>query len=350
MYTKKLRKREQTFIRSSQEPVKKKAQFGKYFYLSIVAVILISFGKFVGEKIVFNKGIGFLEAEPIYIEANTAGRIRNINYAINDTVNLKKPVVVLDKSWAADSPNGYNASNNSYYTNERRLINSEKEISILRTDIAANEEKLRQVKTEYLKAEDLFFANAMIQSDLFAVETRLKNVEAKISTQKIELAAARKRLKSYRNQQNNLHNPASNNGSTIAGNTFIYSTRAGIVSNIFKNKGEVVKLGEPIVKLINPENEVIRTYFLAGTENSVSAGDNAKIHFENGDRAEGVVSKIYTATAEQPPEIQHKFGKAQRFIIAEIIPNISLNNRVFDTQVEVYITKKWLTNFVSILF
>lgn len=347
MYTNKLRKREQTFIRSSQEPVKKKAQIGKYFYLAILVVIFISLGKFVVEKIVFNKGVGFLEAETIYIEANASGRILNINYAINDTVNLEEPVVVLDKSWAVDSPNGYTASNNSYYTNERRLINTEKEISILRANLAANNEKLRQVKNEYLKAKGLFFANAMIQSELFAVESRLKNAEANILKQKIELAAARKKLTSYKNQQNNLYNPAASNGSSVLGNTLLYSTHVGIVSRIFKNSGEVVKLGEPIVKLINPANQVIRTYFLAGAENEIAKGDNARLYFANGDRADGVISKIYSSTAEQPREIKHKFGKAQRFIIAEIIPNASLNRRVFETQVEVYITKKWFKSISS---
>ncbi len=339
MYSKKLRKREQTFIQSPQEPVKKKAPIGKYIYLTILAIIVISISKLLIEKVVFNQGIGFLEAEAIYIEANQPGRILNINYAINDTVDLKNPVVILDKSWASDSPNGINDLNNNYYTNERRRINTEKEIAILRLELARKKENFRKLKDEQIKAQNLFYANAMIRSELSAIETKLNNTKAEISKQKIEFEAAQKRLSSYKSQRHSLYNPASGNGAV--GGNLLYATRSGIVSRIFKNKGEVVKLGEPILKLRNPDNEMILTYFKAGTENNIFKGDNARIYFANGDWVNGVVSKIYSSTAEQPPEIKRKFGKVQRFIIAEIIPNTPLSNRVFETQVDVYITKKW---------
>ena len=135
MRSRKLRSREQNFIKSNQEPVRRSINFGKYLYLFILATIVVSVFKWLGENLFLVKGIGFLEAETILVEAVAPGRIIEIKCAINDTISTDTPLVGLDNTWTNETPDGQQSAFNNYYTNERRIIDAESRISYLKQKI-----------------------------------------------------------------------------------------------------------------------------------------------------------------------------------------------------------------------
>ncbi|MFQ5752796.1 MAG: HlyD family efflux transporter periplasmic adaptor subunit, partial [bacterium] len=116
----------------------------------------------------------------------------------------------------------------------------------------------------------------------------------------------------------------------------------GIVSIIYKQKGEIAKVGEPILKIVNQNKNHIKTYFAGAYENSIQAGHEATIYFENGENSIGVIRKIYPTAFMQPDEFKKRFGTVQRYIIAEIVPkNLHSWDRILETKVKVLVRKKW---------
>ena len=115
-----------------------------------------------------------------------------------------------------------------------------------------------------------------------------------------------------------------------------------MVSEIYKRRGEVAKVGEPILKIVDPDHNFVMTYFTGEHENAVKVGDQATIQFANGEESMGVIRKIYPTALDQPKQLKNRFGSAQRYIIAEIVPEDGTAwQRILETEVNVRVRKKW---------
>ncbi len=72
-------------------------------------------------------------------------------------------------------------------------------------------------------------------------------------------------------------------------------------------------------------------------------GDEVKVYFENGEKSDGVIRKIYPTAISHASEIENRFGAIKRSIIAEIVPeDFPSWDRILETRVKVLLKKKWL--------
>lgn len=335
MRSKRLRKREDSFIKAKEETAKKRIRWSKYVYLAVLLLIGATLGQWTFERLFYMSGMGFLEAETTFVESRTTGRIKEIKCNINDLVSEGQPLVLLGNSFFVSSAQ-IELSGVEYLT-ERKIIDLEGKLNLLRQRIFQKKETINELKNENQRAKELIAIDAITRSQLFALEDKLKRAQNDLIVLQIELGATTKKLQSYKNQ--------STYDSGQGGNPerILYAPATGTVSTIFKQKGEVAKTGEAIIKIINEKNNFVKAYFSGAYEKSIREGDEAKVCFENGETSGGVIRKIYPTALSHPSGKRSKFGVAKRSLIAEIVPKDSPSwDRIIETEVKVLVKRKWI--------
>jgi len=339
MRAKKLRNREQDFVKPAAVKANRKRPWGKYFYVAVLIGFAFSILQWGVDKTLYIKGVGFLEAETSMVSARNTGRISKIFCAVNDTILVGDLLVALDSKDTLDTD--VIPVHGDFYSNERKLIDSQKKIAILEEREQQAEISLELAQNEYGRRGQLFRVKAITSSDYVEIDQLLQKQKRLLAELRIELKSERKILRSYRNQYHSYLLSQDGIENNIMLETKLHSTEPGVISEVFQMLGDVVRTGEAIFEIIDMSKGTVRGYFEGNVERQIFVGDKVIIKYENGDEESGVIQKIHPVTDIQPPEIKHKFGKERRFIIAEIEPERKDGgSRIRGTQVELYIRKK----------
>ncbi len=342
MRSKRLRKRGQAFTRAGDSGSEKKIQWGKIGYLCFLAGVGLKVLIWAYRALLFVDGAGFLETETFFVEARHAGAIASINCSINDSVMTGFPAVVVDRASGTNTNLTTATNGNSYYANERRIIETEGQLALLQKKVERDTKRVNLLRAEERRSRHLLEIKSITRAELRNLQRELESAEFSLAAQEVEQRQASRRLRSYRQHQGSLRS-AYVSLQPDTRKSVLLVPKSGYVSAIYKDKGEVVTVGESILKIVNKRKNYIKAYFAGDAEHSVCEGDEAQVIFENGDTETGVIRKIYPTAYPQPIEIRHKFGKVQRFIIAEILPkNAQAWDRILETQVKVLLKKRWL--------
>ena len=338
MRSKQLRKRESSII-IANEVEKKRISWGKYFYFLILLLIGFTAVQWAYERVFFMKGTGFLKAETTFVEARTTGRIHEIKCSINDRVSEGQSLVQFGSVIFANHVQ--TEFNGGGYETERKIIDLTGKLELNKQNIFQKKENISQLKSEYQRAKELIAIDAITRSQLLTLEDKLKRAEFDLSALQIEFGATSKKLKSYRSQ---MYIDPSGHG--VVGERVLFAPKAGLVSTIYKQKGEVVRAGEPIIKIINVKNTFVKAYFSSAFEKSIHDGDLVKVYFANGEKSDGIIRKIYPTAISRASEIENRFGAIKRSLIAEIVPaDFPSWDRILETRVKVLLKKKWVPDF-----
>ena len=338
-----LRKRGTTFIQNPAEVKKKQIPWGKYAYIVVLCFLGTSAVKWGYGKIFYVRGLGFLESETKHVEAPVTGRIMDIKCKINDVVSKGEPLIFIN------NPRFYYAMNrrgalggSGYGIDEHKLIDIKSQVSLLKKEIEQSREVLRTLKEERHKARSLLEAHAITRPQLVRLEDKMKTSANHAQLLKIKLDAAERILELYLGQRGDLTEVGTGVSSGGISEGILYASSPGVVSRIYKQEGEVAKVGEPVIQIVDQKKNFIKAYFSGNHENEIRVGDEAKICFETGEKSSGIVRKIYPTASSQPSELRKKFGPAQRYIIAEIVREDGKPwKRILETEVEVSVRKKW---------
>lgn len=342
MRTKRLRKRGNAFIAPPQETRRNKLNWGKFLYLAILLTAVGFSLRWGYQTIFYISGFGFLESEITFVEARAPGRILAINCNINDEVSVGEPLVVLANPVSAH----LNGNEGAGYTNERKIIDVESKINLLHQEIKQAIEKAAFLQEEYERAHELLALKAITRPQFLHIQNQLRTAENDLAIWGIKLDTEEKTLVTYQKQMTF----ASQNGhwkiNRVAGNRFesiLKAAEAGTVSMIFKQKGEVTRTGEPVLKIVNKNKNFIKAYFAGEYEKLLKAGSEVIVNFENGETSIGIIKKIYPTALDQPNGIKRRFGSVQRYLIVEVVPkNAEYWDRILETQVKVLVKKSWL--------
>ena len=336
-----LRQRRSSYIRNAEEQPKKSLSFGKYFYLLVLFAAIASLFYWSYERIFFLSGIGFLEAETTFVEARNPGRIIRLNCAVNDTVAAGEALVILGRTESAH----FIGSNGIYVSpQQQKLINIESKVKLLLQEVVHKKRQLSKLHGEARRARKLLALNAVTRPEVVKIEDRLEKAQYDLSILKIQFDTAQRLRQSY--QRKTLLE--SRNGKTgwsvtaPVSERVLYAPTVGIVSVIYKQLGEIAQVGEPVLKIKNHNKTYIKAYFPASHESEISRGDNVIVQFEDGEEIEAYIRDIYPTAYAQPKEMGKRFGKAERYLVAEVVPkNERLRHRILETKVRVRISKKW---------
>ena len=347
MRSKKLRQRGTSFINSPEEAKKKQGTFGKYFYLTVLALLVFIIAEWAYGRIFYINGVGFLESETTLIEARTPGRIIKINCKINDQVSERDPLVILSSSFGFSNGTFHNgtAYGQNYYKKDRRIIEIESKIKLLSQQINKTQEQIANLHGEYQRANELLADSAITRTAVLEIAEYLKTAEHELVLLNIKLDNELRILTSHEREVHLI--PPNNNGEFnlypgFTNGEILYAPKNGVVSFVYKRKGEVAVIGEPILKIASQDQNYIKTYFAGTHEKSVVVGDEVKVYFENGEKSKGIIKEIYPTALVQPPEIKQRFGSVKRYIIAKIVPkDFPAWDRILETKAKVLVTKKW---------
>ncbi|RMF61996.1 MAG: HlyD family efflux transporter periplasmic adaptor subunit [Calditrichaeota bacterium] len=226
---------------------------------------------------------------------------------------------------------------------ERRVLDLENKITLLKKQIAYGVTRVERRRAELAKTRELLRLGAATESQVLRAEDNLKEAEYDQTILETKLENQTRLLEMYR--QTYLLTSADGHPEVslpVGYEGLLYAPEDGIVANIYKHKGEVVRTGEPVLKIIHPAKSFIKTYFRGTFERSLAVGDQARIVFENGEESEGVIQKIYRTAFSQPPEFKNRFGSMQRYIIAEVVPKDPVYwDRILETRAKVLVRKRW---------
>ena len=336
MRARQLRRRDASLVRSAHEQDLKPSPWGKLVYFSFLTGVLAMSFWWGYERAVYIKGVGFLKTRVTALEAIAAGQIAEIKCEINDQVKLTQPLVFFTDSLTVRRGS---ASSDEYAT-ERRIIDTRKKIRAFQQRAQHQRRQTRRLEGELASGRELLQQHAITIADYREVEERLRLSQFELGNIQIELEAERQTLRSYEHEVANVLARRAPVRHLVQ-----RAPTAGIVSAVFKQPGEVVRLGEPILEILNEEQDFITSFFEGEFEKSLAVGERVAVHFENGDAYSGRIRRIYPSTLPQPPEISHRFGKVRRFIIAEVVPEeTSVWRRIYDTQAEVRVERRWVNS------
>jgi len=324
----------------AKEVEKKRISWGKYVYLAVLLLMGLTAVRWAYERVFFMKGTGFLKAETTFVEARTTGRIQEIKCSINDRVSEGQPLVQFGNMVFANHVQI--EFNGGDYATERKIIDLTSKLELIKQKTFQKKESIGELKSEYQRAKKLIAIDAITRSQLLTLEDKLKRTEYDLSALKIEFGATSKKLKSYKSQ---IYTDPGGHG--LIGERVLYAPKAGLISTIYKHKGEVVKIGEPIIKIINGGKTFVKAYFPSAFEKSIHDGDEVKVYFENGEKSDGVIRKIYPTAISHASEIENRFGAIKRSIIAEIVPaHFPSWDRILETRVKVLVKRRWVPDLV----
>jgi len=345
MRSKKIRNRVTSYIQPTEEPRTPKSAWGKYVYLAFLVLIIFVILQWGYTRLFYIDGVGFLESETTFVEARTPGRIITVNCAINDEVKSGQALVVL-----GNPVYGYNGEGNNggidwrKPADRRKMLEIEGELDEIKAQMQFARGKMSRLNQEHQRTRDLLAAGVVTYPVVLNLEEKLHQAEYELELLNAKFNKKLQVLQTF--DPEFLFASENNKGKVVAGGNFESILRApadGVVSFIFKQKGEVATIGEPVIRIVNNERVFVRTYFSGEFERSVRKNDEVMIRFENGEKMAGHIRKIYPTAFTQPVEIKKRFGSVNRYLIAEIQPEGDIAmDRVLETKVDVLLRRKWL--------
>lgn len=317
--------------------------WGKYIYVIALFIAGMSGLNWLHYKIFYFEGVGYLESVTKLMEAPVTGRIVDIRCNINDEVTEGQALVFLSHPRYVYSMNrDRGASADRYARDAAKIIDAESRLDLFKYEIQQSKDDLFSLKVERRKGRELLAIQVITRSELSNIELQLRKLEHEIKLLQIKYEAAVKVLDLY-TADNTFDNGVNfQTGTARLPDGILNSPAEGVVSEIFKQKGEVAKVGEAILRINEKGNNFIKTYFTGKHEDGIDVGDKAWIIFADGERSTGVIRQIYPTASDQPKQLKNRFGAAQRYIIAEIVREDGKPwERILETEVTVRMKKKW---------
>ncbi len=294
-------RRRKTPIISTEEREKKRFPWGKVVYFAIIGVIVVGFGIWGFQKLIFIKGRGVLEAEAVKVESKLNARIIEIRPGINDRVSRDEPVVFLDKAslpvqTAAEGTGLSRKDNFSTY----ELLEAANTLEFVEEEKKNQEEWVNDLRKEYDRAKRLLALEAITRPQFLEIEENFKTEERKLSLLSTELGLAKTSYEAYKYD------------------TVLISPISGVVTKIYKAPGEMALKGEPIIAIADPSKLFVMTYFNESDEDKIHVGEKARVVFENGDKYKGEIRVIYRASQKLPKIYRGYYEDREAPIVAEV--------------------------------
>jgi multidrug resistance efflux pump len=318
------KRRKRSLIKSPEERERKRIPWGKYLYFGILVLIAIALLRWGYEKLAYVKGAGILEGEATSIEARITARIMSVNCKINDMVSKGEPLVFLDKSELEYKIAAREREIEEKTRNFRqKVLDIENELRLLEAERKKRKEEVGYLEKEYKRAKDLLALEAITRSRLLNIDYDFKLAQNAFSLLSTKVALTVAKLASLEEEYNDYQGKAREEMRRLyrlLKETVLVAPHKGIVTEIYKQRGEVARPGEPILEIADPSKNYIKAYFAESDENVLQSGQKVIILFANGDRSHGKIERIYPVTLPLPPEYRREYKPQGRFMTAEITP------------------------------
>jgi len=329
------------------------------FYLLFLLLLV-----FAGAMIYFNfsyaKGLGYVEAQYVWVQSLLTARIQAVDCAVLDNVEKGQPLVRLDNTtiqgeilnkefeFEIRRINFENQSTSNQVSQQKSLIDIENKAQLTSQELAGARSEVHRLQDEYDKIRKMVESGVVTLTELKRTQEKLYEAQKKESLLTVQYQLENQKSKIYKSQVQNLSDaqselpavPQLSYWQAMLKETVLYAPIAGHVAEIYKNPGEVIKVGESAMKIYDVNTKFVRAQFSSLDVELIRPGAPVDVHFKNGQKTGGTIQKVFTSATPLREEFQQKYMKPDYFIVADIeIGQSELAPQVINTEAIVYVRR-----------
>ncbi len=333
-------------IISVEEREKKRFPWGKVIYFGIIGAIVIGFGVWGFQKLIFIKGRGVLEAEAIKVESKLNARIVEIRPKINERVSKGEPVVFLDKTGLEAQLSTRDAQiDRQEILSRYELVEAKDKLQLVKQERKNQEEWVKDLRGEYDRAKRLLALEAITRPQFLEIENNLKLEERNLSTISTGTSLANETYDIHKEEHDyyrGLLKEDKEKHQKLIQETVLVSPIDGIATKIYKQVGEMALKGEPVIAIADPSKLFIKTYFDESDEGKIHVGEKARIVFESGEKYDGEIRLIYRASHALPKIYRGYYEDREAPIVAEVtLLTDKPPDQTIGTRADVFLRRSW---------
>jgi multidrug resistance efflux pump len=351
---------------------KKKTSWGRFIYLSLLVVLVLAAIRWGIKYISLIEAPGIIEGKRIILEAPLAAKIERMDIQIGDKVKEGQQLVFLDTQELRDQikqqenevqalkaacegeqkslpllleerRNELLLRQNTIQHNRQRLLG---EMAQLKLKLSQLNNKLAEQKRLLEEGRRLLRINAITRTRFREIRLGQQDLEGEISRTNLRLQNCSQELTHIQHTLDIIKASTSSLPQHIKGKSplpvlraklaaaaeklellqaslkerMISSPLPGIVTQTFKQAGEVVMTGEAIAEIVDPGSIWVQAFFDPKDQQRLAEGNIVQLQFDNQLISQGKIHKFYPATKPLPPQFQPVYEPHKRVLIAEIYP------------------------------
>lgn len=312
-----LLKKSNSYIKVSNvpPPPKRKINWGKYVYFSILGLILFFAAFYLGRRYFYIEGIGQVIFNKLYIQHTRDIRVLDLYVKEGSTVKKGDRLFSYVEDRGNYGEGGFALTESVPNEADREIARVQQNIAIKGLERKGYEDARALLAAEYANLEKQVLLEAYLPDRLNALSREMENKKMLIRKSEDEIAVLNgylERLKAMKR--------SSARAWAASGVKDFYSKVDGVVTRIYPNEYEVVLKGDTVMDIYKPEEITIKAFFDQEYIDYLKNGLPVKIKFPDGSASMGVVSRYYFATVPLPPEFQKRFEPVKRMIAVDIAP------------------------------
>ncbi len=338
-------KRKQSgYIQGPTEPPRRRLAVGKYVYIVVLAVLVFLAGSWAVKRYMLIEGKGLFEPSMIEIKSKIPARIIENKARVDDQVKEDAPLVTLDRS---DILNELAAKETELKKESvlarQRILATEKELENARAKRGAADGRLSDAGAELGRAKRLLASQAITRSQFMVLDTAFRENRREAELARHEVSACEGELKSQESEYSELSSKMEHERKQCRERlkeTILCSPANGILTEVLKQPGELVRPGEVIMRVADTSEIIIKGYFDMNYEPMIKAGDNVEIIFEDNFKTGGKIRKVYPGALVMASDFKRPYGPVERAIVTEIVPAEQLPpSRILNTRSRIILNK-----------
>ena len=329
----KRRQEPQAFEPSQPYIRQKRINWGMLIYGTISLLIIFFLGQFLINSFFYVEADGQVIFKQRGIQLPSDAQIVELYKEEGDTIRLGD--TLFRYTWRNSlkfSPGGSRAmgardANLSMDWVQREILKTNQRLGEKRAKVRSIRSRLDHYEQRKGKVADGVKLGVYTINELNAVKDKLSGLNAELE----EVYSAIRDLKGYRSmlyqkrkklrqRQLRLTNRSFGlSADTLAKYSNYYTSPIkGRVKEVTKQAFEVAKASEPIMKVLQDDEVVVRAYFKQNALKYIREGQEVRINFPDGRDSKGRIEKIYMATLPVPPAFRDKSKILARRITADI--------------------------------
>ncbi|MFB3787340.1 MAG: HlyD family secretion protein [bacterium] len=366
MKIKSLRKRNLTIFKTDPSGQIRRISIGKAVFFVVLFYIVFAVSQWVYLSTCYVTGMGYVEAESVFVQTLLVSRIADIDCQVLDPVAKGQALVYLNNA-RIEAEIDTQKHEIEYKRLGSDVKNQEDAIAYQQKliDLENNAKKLAQ-RLKNARAEESHYqgeydrAMKMVQSSVATLDDAEKINEKLLAARRNASALAaeyeleRRRVQDYKNSQGTVPElPETdvtlqlyqNYWRSLLNESILYAPMDGVVAEIFKHDGEVVKVGESVLKIYDLNKKCVRTQFDGKDRLLIQEGVIVSVEFESRRKAGGIIRQVFPSAHPMRDEYRKTYVPPENFVLADIqILSEDIQPEIINTKASVYLKKP---NFIN---
>lgn len=327
-------KRNNSNIRVLKEGTKKKkVNWDKVIYLTILFVSLFLLTSYFFKKIYYIKAEGQVLFETLDVQLTNDVELKKIYIEEGDTIQVGDTLFsyVDEKSLESlGAANNVRNTINQHDWKAKELMRIEEEIGLKKIERIRNINLLKELEKEQRRIENEVYLDVYTADKLdpyikqindLRIRLQALNTEIKFLNNSAERINEFTDEKTIFSQNLLLGKMASNNGNNAKLEDYYISPQKGFVTHLFKKENEAVLESEHILAIHIPNDKVfVKAFFEQEDMKYLHVNDRVKVKFTNGFESNGIIKCFYFDTYDLPIHFKKAEEDFHRDIEADVIP------------------------------